>query len=365
MQRPHPQADPAEIAADADEQRRWESMRPCLDSAISRLPRRDQNAVILRFFRGLTHVEIARLMGISEEAVRKRVSRALRRLRTSLAAMSAWRETETAPADAGDLALAALLKSRGVESAAALKSLGHVAGAAKLAGDAARVSIFHGVLNMSASTKAAAILIAAAVVGAGYVVTHKAKADQPAPAPGPAATKPVALTPIEQLVAWNDDFERWTVDEAMAAYAVQNDTQRTIAHAMAAQSVAADRLIKLARERWGAAAEQAVAHAYNTDTRADDATAQITVDGDHATVKFKTDAVQDYLLVRVNGNWKFDMAAYEKLFGPNAADVVRTTLQSVPIIEKEIADVTAGKYASYVQLVAEINRQNNLIAPGQ
>jgi RNA polymerase sigma factor (sigma-70 family) len=369
--RPHPQADPREIAADADERRQWESLRPCLDSAIARLSRRDQSAVILRFFRGLSLVEVARSLEISEEAARKRVSRALRRLRKSLVTLGAWPTSEppranllcavpNAPSDAADSALAAVLIHRGIEPAS-LSSIAQLASAARAAGDAARASIFHGVLTMAASTKATiAVVLGASVLGTGYVATRMALADQPP------VTQPAPLTPAEQLANWQDEFEVWTADQALAAaYKVDNDSQRSIAHALAAQSVAEERLAKLVRQKWGATAEVAVAHAFNTDTRDDDATAKYTIDGDHAKVIFKSDAIEDLLLVRDNGTWKIDVAAYQQMFGPNAPDVIRSTLQSVPILETAIADVTAGKYSSSDQLLADLKGQISKIAPGQ
>jgi RNA polymerase sigma factor (sigma-70 family) len=55
-----------------------------LDAAIATLKSNDREAVILRFFRGLTHQSIADTLGITEEAAQKRVNRALDRLRKKL-----------------------------------------------------------------------------------------------------------------------------------------------------------------------------------------------------------------------------------------------------------------------------------------
>jgi RNA polymerase sigma factor (sigma-70 family) len=372
LHRPHPEADPSQLAADAEDKRRWESMRPYLDRAIARLSPRDQSAVILRFFRGLTLGEVARTMGTSEEAARKRVSRALRRLRKILTTMGAWPKPEITPvnllcaiqgdpADGGDFALAALLGHRAVE-ATSLETIAHVASAAKAAGDVARTSIFHGVFAMAASTKAAvAAIIGAAVIGAGYAATRLASAQTPAPTESPAATQPA--TPAEQLAAWQDDFEHWTPDEALVAYAIHNDTDKAMAHAFSINGVNAQLLMKLAREKWGAAAELAVAHACSSDARADDATAEITVDGDHAKIAFKSDAIGDLLLVREDGAWKMDIAAYEKLFAGHIDGVIRANLQSGQIFQKALADATAGKYATGDDLVKDITRQIDQIPP--
>lgn len=55
-----------------------------LDRAIARLRRSDQQVVLLRFFHQFTHEQTASVLGISEPAVKMRISRALRKLREML-----------------------------------------------------------------------------------------------------------------------------------------------------------------------------------------------------------------------------------------------------------------------------------------
>ena len=57
---------------------------PILYRAISALKPRQQEVVSLRFFEGLTHKEIAAILGMRDVAVRVRLSRALGRLRKKL-----------------------------------------------------------------------------------------------------------------------------------------------------------------------------------------------------------------------------------------------------------------------------------------
>src|SRR5207248_2317612 len=57
-----------------------------LDTAIARLPGKDRVAIVLRFYEGRTFSEVARAMGISEEAARKRVTRAIARMRQTMGA---------------------------------------------------------------------------------------------------------------------------------------------------------------------------------------------------------------------------------------------------------------------------------------
>lgn len=67
-------------AADAD----WTRLQPVLDAALDELAASDREAVLLRFFQSRTFAEVGAAMGTSEEAARKRVERALDKLRALL-----------------------------------------------------------------------------------------------------------------------------------------------------------------------------------------------------------------------------------------------------------------------------------------
>lgn len=61
-----------------------EALRPIVDEIVLALPERDRTAVLLRFFEKQTHAEIGRRLGLSENAARMRVDRALEQLRLAL-----------------------------------------------------------------------------------------------------------------------------------------------------------------------------------------------------------------------------------------------------------------------------------------
>jgi len=58
----------------------WEQVSPHLDEALSQLPERGKNMVIMRFYERLSFREIAAAVGKSEEASRKEVDRSVQRL---------------------------------------------------------------------------------------------------------------------------------------------------------------------------------------------------------------------------------------------------------------------------------------------
>ena len=64
-----------------NEEEAWEAIAPHLDTALGELSEGERDAVLLRYFQGLTTPEMARVLGISVEAAQKRANRAIERLR--------------------------------------------------------------------------------------------------------------------------------------------------------------------------------------------------------------------------------------------------------------------------------------------
>jgi RNA polymerase sigma factor (sigma-70 family) len=75
----------ATAAAAADEQAAdWAQVAPVLDGVLAKLGERDRRAILLRFFEGRSLREVGDAMGVSEDAAKQRVFRALRKLREML-----------------------------------------------------------------------------------------------------------------------------------------------------------------------------------------------------------------------------------------------------------------------------------------
>jgi RNA polymerase sigma factor (sigma-70 family) len=62
----------------------WLQLQPLLDEAVGGLREQDREAVLLRFFHGKSHREVGAALGMNETLVRKRVDRALEKLRVHL-----------------------------------------------------------------------------------------------------------------------------------------------------------------------------------------------------------------------------------------------------------------------------------------
>ena len=122
-------------ALNADDNPVWEHLAPFLDEAMQGLGMHDRDAIVLRYFQGQDLRRVGIALGIGEEAARKRVSRALERLReqfkrrgltlstAALAALLAGNAVMAAPAGVAASISAAALASAAVSGGTALTIL--------------------------------------------------------------------------------------------------------------------------------------------------------------------------------------------------------------------------------------------------
>src|SRR5262249_23634596 len=62
----------------------WSRVAPRLDELVAKLRTSDRDALLLRFFQRKSMAEVGAALGVSEEAARKRVAKAVERLRDRL-----------------------------------------------------------------------------------------------------------------------------------------------------------------------------------------------------------------------------------------------------------------------------------------
>jgi len=138
----------------------WEAISPHLDAAMDRLGEKDRQLVLLRYFEHRRQDEVCQMLGISEAAATKRLSRAIEKLRKHLSSHGIWTPTP---------ALVAAIAERAVHPAPqnVAASAGGPGASVAIKAIAAGVSA----LRWTASLKiAAGILIAIGLV-AGAVAT--------------------------------------------------------------------------------------------------------------------------------------------------------------------------------------------------
>lgn len=179
-----------EEAREPMSQEEWGQLSPFLDEAVLSLREEDRRAVMLRFYEQKSHIEVAEAMGISHEAARQRVGRAVAKLREIFV-----RRNVEVPSIA--ILTSALSTNTASSNAAALQGALNATEAA-IAGAVPAALIGKGVLLMLMLNKAKVITITAIaavlLAGAAAVMILNPPGSQ-LPAVASAATQPAATQP--------------------------------------------------------------------------------------------------------------------------------------------------------------------------
>ncbi|MGZ5528724.1 MAG: RNA polymerase sigma factor, partial [Limisphaerales bacterium] len=143
----------------------WEKLRPVLDAAMHELKEQDRDAILLRFFENQPMANIGNKLGVSEDTARKRVERALEKLRDLLA----HHGITTA-----DGALSLALSANAIQVAPA--GLATILIGASLAGGAATTTTatLFKLLSMTTLQKTLIATVVVAAVGTGFYESRQA-----------------------------------------------------------------------------------------------------------------------------------------------------------------------------------------------
>jgi RNA polymerase sigma factor (sigma-70 family) len=153
----------AEMQATASEADSWREIDPVLNDALATLKSGDREIILLRFFHELSFGETGEALGISEDAAKMRVGRAVEKLRRYMAKVgvavpAAW--------------LAGLLAENAAQAMPAIGAASIAAGsAAVVAGGAGSVAIMEGAIKAMwmAKVKLAATVVGICLVGGGML----------------------------------------------------------------------------------------------------------------------------------------------------------------------------------------------------
>jgi RNA polymerase sigma factor (sigma-70 family) len=150
----------------------WERLTPHLNDALDRLSAADRELLMIRFFGNKSHKDVAEALGVSEETARKRLSRALERLREILAKRGVV---------VSSLVLAAAFATHGAQAAPmeAASSWAEVAMAKAAVGTAATSA--GGILAFVTSAKVAVLIAALVLGGAAFAIFKSISHGSPAP----------------------------------------------------------------------------------------------------------------------------------------------------------------------------------------
>jgi RNA polymerase sigma factor (sigma-70 family) len=157
----------SELLHDSAPELDWDKLRPVLDEAMHELKEADREAILLRYFEKRPFGEVGARLGLSENAARMRVDRAVEKLR----ALLARRGVTTAAA-----ALSTVISANAVQAAPAgvAAGLSSAALAGALAGTGTAVS-FLKLMTMTKLQVGIASAIAVAAVAAPLVLVKQAQ----------------------------------------------------------------------------------------------------------------------------------------------------------------------------------------------
>jgi RNA polymerase sigma factor (sigma-70 family) len=278
-----------------------------IEPALGRLRKEHREAILLRFYRGMSHAEAAGVMGVSEEAAKKRVTRAVDRLREVLG-----RRGVNVPA-VGIGAGMASFAVRPAPSGFAARVMDGVKGKAA---SASVLRITKGILRrrLVMGVKIAAVIgvvaMAAGVplvmvsgVGRGSAATAVA-ADAPS-----ATTQDASQGPLDALKRFNHALSTSDVKELGAAmHAGTPEDQAMLASMQDVMTAVADlrkvlvakfgepATARLRQLSMGSAPEQSLEGAV------------VTIHGETATIELPEHrGAPSFEMVRVGDAWKFDV----------------------------------------------------------
>ena len=154
--------EPTDAAPEAD----WEQLRPVLDEAMHQLQETDREAILLRYFENRPFAEVGARCGLTENAARMRVERALEKLRGLLAK----RGVTTAAV------LASVLSAHAVQTAPA--GLASLLATTSLAGASAATLSFWNIMQLTKLKLALGIFVVAAASTA-LILQHQGREQLP------------------------------------------------------------------------------------------------------------------------------------------------------------------------------------------
>jgi RNA polymerase sigma factor (sigma-70 family) len=152
----------------------WERITPHLNDALEKLSAADRELVMSRFFGNKSHKDVAEALGVSEETARKRISRAIERLRVIFARRGVA---------VTSVALAAALATHGAQAAPMDMAAAWAKVAMAKAAAGTTAASVGGILALVTSAKSLGFIGVSAVVAATFVISrsthHGAAVAQP------------------------------------------------------------------------------------------------------------------------------------------------------------------------------------------
>lgn len=179
-----------ENLANQNEPAAWDKIAPLIDTAMAELSESDRHAVVLRFFDGKSLSEVGGVMGTSEDAAKKRVSRAVEKLQKFF---------QKRGIDSSAEAITASISSNAVQPApvALLQSVTALALAKGTAASGSTLSLIKGTLKTMTWLKMKFVAVAGLgmlIAATGVTAVYQAENDSGGAGGGAAANADANLT---------------------------------------------------------------------------------------------------------------------------------------------------------------------------
>ncbi|MGD0389037.1 MAG: sigma-70 family RNA polymerase sigma factor [Tepidisphaeraceae bacterium] len=331
----------------------WERISPVLNDAVARLNGADRAVVVLRFFEDRNHEEIGAALGISEEAARMRLSRALGKLRKKLA--SAGEGT----------GLAELLQAKapmpappGLAIAAVASVLGRAS--ASVHAIAQSVSRMMLMLKMKAAGVVVGILLLMAAVGATAIYHGKPRLQAVV---SPASPPPVVAisttlpsinldlsTPQAAVISYLQAVRNRDLNGQLAAAVYTPDVRRLLVASLEMDR-AYDAIVDAAIKRFGAAAvgkterdlpDTFIGMVKSLTVHINGNTAEF---GDHG----------DWPCRRVGNQWRYDLVTLHQRDGVPIETNIKFCHAVTEFFKSVVPRIVSGEWSTYEDLEVWIN----------
>jgi hypothetical protein len=131
-------------------------------------------------------------------------------------------------------------------------------------------------------------------------------------------------------------------------YQVNNGDQQRMAQSETRVDAQFGMMQLLVEKKWGASAADDITHALGGYTTADEDAADLTIDGDHATVAWK-DGSTPLKMIRVNGQWKIDLGATLQLVNESPDQYVENFRRMSGLLADLADAIDADKFKTAAQ----------------
>jgi hypothetical protein len=188
------------------------------------------------------------------------------------------------------------------------------------------------------------------------------RAEDPTTAPAGEADKAAVKQIRESLEHWNKACADWSLADVRKIYHTENEREATYADYVAHECWEDAKTQKLVRDKWGAEAEAKFAHIFGTDTLEDDLSADITVNGDHATVQWKTKDIQRTPMIKIDGNWVIDIHPIFQDALKNNPHVDENPLTTGKLMKQAATDIKDGKFDDADSFLADFKKNYDALS---